>query len=330
VVSNYLNIGTRLPVEYITRRAAILAKVDSGKTYNAGVIEEQFAKKGLPFVVIDPMGAHWGIRSKYSILIIGGSHGDIELEVGDGRYIAQLIVAQNLSCIIDINEWPKDQQQQFAAEFGDELFALHKLTPTPRHLFWEEADIFAPQQTRPVSLPILDTLVRRGRQFGLGSTMITQRPAVLNKDVLTQVDIYFFMNMIAEQDIKVVAELIKASNATKEERQSYIEQIMKFNKGQALLFSPSWLRKIKIFQGKLKESYHAGATPVYGETLKIPPLLSYETMHIKNALNKLAGNTIENQQSDFKLPIWSAETIKPMLPVMLICGAIIIGVVASI
>jgi hypothetical protein len=307
-----------------------LAKVDSGKTYNAGVIEEQLAKKGMPFVVIDPMGAHWGIRTKYPILIFGGSHGDIELQVGDGRYIAQLVVAQNLSCILDINEWPKEHQQQFAAEFGDELFLLHKQHPTPRHLFWEEADIFAPQKTKAVSLPVLDTLVRRGRQFGLGSTMITQRPAVLNKDVLTQVDIYFFMNIIAEQDIKVVAELLKASNTTKDERKELIEQVMKFEKGQALLFSPSWLRKHKIFQGKKKESYHAGATPVYGETLKIPPLLSYETKHIKNALNLLAGNKIEAETKPYKLPEWNAETIKPMLPIIVIAGGIIIGVLAML
>jgi uncharacterized protein len=290
MVGKYLNIGTRLPDEYITRRAVIIAKVDSGKTYTAGVIEEQFAKKGLPFIVMDPMGAHWGIRSKYPVLIVGGSHGDIELQSGDGRYIARLIVAQNLSCICDINEFSKENQQQFAADFGDELFLLHKISSSPRHVFWEEADIFAPQKTRAVSLPVLDTLVRRGRQFGIGSTMITQRPAVLNKDVLTQADIYFFLNLIAEQDIKVVAELIKASNATKEERVTYIEQIMKFEKGEMLLFSPSWLKKIKVFQGKKKETYHAGQTPVYGVIQKIPPLLNYETKHIKNALNKLAGS----------------------------------------
>ena len=34
----------------------------------------------------------------------------------------------------------------------------------------------------------MEDLVRRGRARGLGITLITQRPAVLNKDVLTQVD----------------------------------------------------------------------------------------------------------------------------------------------
>lgn len=320
----FLNIGTRLPEEYITRRCAILAKVDSGKTYTAGKIQEQMAKKGLPFVVIDPMGAHWGIRTKYPVLILGGAHGDLELQPGDGRYIAGLVVAQNLTCILDINEFSKDNQQRFAADFGDELFLLHKKTSSPRHLFWEEADIFAPQRGTAVSLQVLDTLVRRGRQFGLGSTLITQRPAVLNKDVLTQADIYLFLNIIEEGAIKVVKDLL--SVVSKEERKMYIDSMKAFKKGEMLLYSPAWLQKIKIFQGAKKETYHAGATPVYGETQKIPTLLKYETMHIKNALNKLAGNEEECNSR----PIIEEKDLKALKPVIFISAAIIAVTMAMI
>jgi len=285
---DYISIGTRIPNELVTRRQAILAKVDSGKTYLAGVEQEEFAKLGLPFVVVDPMGAHWGIRTKYPILIMGGAHGDLTLLPADGRYIARLVVAQNLSIILDINEFTKADQQYFASEFGDEMFLLHKKTSTPRHIFWEEADIFAPQKGTALSLPVLDTLVRRGRQFGLGSTLITQRPAVLNKDVLTQSDLYMFLNIIEEGAIKVVEDLLAV--VSKEDKKSFIRQMMQFKKGEALLFSPSWLHTVKVFQGRKKRSYHAGATPAYGETQKIPPLLKYETTHIKIALNLIAGN----------------------------------------
>jgi hypothetical protein len=319
--SRYLSIGTRIPEEYLTRRAAILAKVDSGKTYMAGKIEEQLAKKGLPFVVMDPMGAHWGIRTKYPILIFGGKHGDIEIEPGDGRYIAQVVVQHNLTCIVDINEFSKEEQQQFAADFGDELFLLHKISSSPRHVFWEEADIFAPQKTKAVSLPVLDTLVRRGRQFGIGTTMITQRPAVLNKDVLTQVDVYFFMNMIAEQDTKVIDDLLKIYN--KQQRRDLLDEVINFNKGQALLYSPSWLKITKTFQGSKKESYHAGQTPVYGETLKIPPLLNYETSHIKTALNIITGAKTERDHYR------DSESIKGKLTLIvgISVGALLIAVV---
>lgn len=317
----YFSIGTRLPKEYITRRSAILAKVDSGKTYLAGVIEEEHARFGMPFVVVDPMGAHWGIREKYPVLIMGGDHGDLELLPSDGKYIARLVVETNISVILDINQWSKQDQQHFAAEFGNELFLLHKISSSPRHVFWEEADIFAPQKTRVESLPVLDTLVRRGRQFGIGSTLITQRPAVLNKDVLTQVDIYFFMNMIAEQDIKVISELLKASNSTKEERANYINRIMKFEKGEALIFSPSWLKQVKIFKGRKKHCYHAGQTPVYGIPMRIPPILNYETYHIKNALNRIAGNG-----DTFQINIDKSQEGKIVFLTVLAVGALLIAI----
>lgn len=320
---SYLNIGTRIPEEYITRRCAILAKVDSGKTYTAGKIQEQMAKKGLPFVVIDPMGAHWGIRTKFPILIMGGIHGDLELQPGDGRYIARLVVAQNLSIILDINEFSKSDQQFFASEFGDELFLLHKQTSSPRHIFWEEADIFAPQKTTAVSLQVLDTLVRRGRQFGLGSTLITQRPAVLNKDVLTQSDIYLFLNIIEDGAVKVVQNLL--SVVSKDERNLYINQMKSFKKGEMLLYSPSWLESIRTFKGAKKETYHAGQTPEYGVIQKIPTLLKYETLHIKNALNKIAGGEEQSLR-----PIIDDDGLNKLKPAIIVAAGIIVTFMAII
>src|SRR3972149_944330 len=52
-----------LPPEVLTHTMAILAKKGAGKTYTAGVIAEEFAKAGLPFVVLDPVGVHYGIRA---------------------------------------------------------------------------------------------------------------------------------------------------------------------------------------------------------------------------------------------------------------------------
>lgn len=310
-------IGTQIPSDYITKRIAILAKVDAGKTYTAGVIQEEFAKNNMPFVVVDPMGAHWGIREKFSVLIMGGMHGDLELQPGDGRYIARMIVAQNVSIILDVSEFTQDEQCEFAADFGDELFLLHKKSSSPRHIFWEEADIFAPQRTKAVSLPVLDTLVRRGRQFGIGSTVITQRPAVLNKNILTQMDCYFFLNIVGQQDLKTVKELLQTAHLNKDEIKDYIEQMIQFQKGQALIFSPGWLNTIKIYQGRLKESYHAGQTPVYGVTMQIPPLLKYNCDTIKQILNEAVTG-----EKETSINISGTTTII----VGIIVSAILIGV----
>lgn len=52
-----------LPADFITQTAGILAVRGSGKTNLAAVIAEEMAAARLPFVVVDPVGAWWGLRS---------------------------------------------------------------------------------------------------------------------------------------------------------------------------------------------------------------------------------------------------------------------------
>ncbi len=283
-----LNIGTKISGDYVSKVACILAKRDSGKTYTAGVIEEQMFINRLPFVVIDPMNAHWGIRSKFPITIFGGPKADIDITSNDGAPIAKLIVSQNLSGIIDVSDWSFEDMQLFVTEFGDKLYELNT---TPRHLIVEEADIFAPQRpdsNSKVSLRALDTIVRRGRQRGLGVTLITQRPAVLNKNVLTQSDVFFFMNVVAEQDIKVVGELLNLSGLDRDTKKEHIAKIMKYKQGECMLFSPSWLRRIESFKVSKRQAHHAGATVGMGkkEEVKLVPVI---IDHIVKALNTEGG-----------------------------------------
>ncbi len=279
-----LNIGVKIPGDYVSKVAAILAKRDSGKTYTAGVIEEQLFTERLPFVVIDPMNAHWGIRSKYPITIFGGSKADIEILPSDGDKIASLIVNQNLTAIIDVSDWPFEDMQGFATDFFNKLYTLNT---TPRHIIVEEADIFAPQRPNAESkesLKALDTIVRRGRQRGLGATVITQRPAVLNKNILTQADLFFFMNMAAEQDIKVINELLNLSGMDKQEKKDTIAKIMKFNQGDCMLFSPSWLKRIEVFKVNKKKTHHAGATVSIGKKkeVKLVPVILDHLIQVLN------------------------------------------------
>ena len=50
-----LHLGTiNLPPDTITKCINILAKRGAGKSYLAGVLEEELAKNDYPFVIIDP------------------------------------------------------------------------------------------------------------------------------------------------------------------------------------------------------------------------------------------------------------------------------------
>lgn len=270
-MSEQLRIGEKVsvPAGYITKVISILAMRGAGKTYAAGVLSEELLdyilnnkNNNANLVVIDPVGAHWGLRSHFPIHIIGGDHADIDIDLDSGKLFAEMVDKFKLNIILDVSHYQQDDMCLFIADF---LLRLYQLTKTPTHIIIEEADVFAPQRMtskgQKMSLAAVDTVVRRGRGKGIGVTMITQRPAVLNKNVLTQSDAAFIMNMTGETDLKTVREYLGSAGASRTEIANYIEKIMKFKKGQGLLFSPSWLKKIETVNIRERVSFHGGAEP---------------------------------------------------------------------
>lgn len=99
-----------LPAEAVTQTFAILAKRGVGKTYTALVIVEELLKASLRVVVADPVGVCWGLRAGADgrsaglpIIIFGGDHGDIPLEPSAGGMIADLIVDEEFSAVLDMS-----------------------------------------------------------------------------------------------------------------------------------------------------------------------------------------------------------------------------------
>jgi hypothetical protein len=189
--------GFDLDVDYVAGGTfALLAKKGAGKTYTGRVMAEELWRARVPFVAIDPMGAWWGLRSSADgttggipVAIFGGEHGDAPLERTGGALMADLVVDERLSMILDLKGLgSRAAERQFAHDFLDRLYRRNRELV---HLFVDEADLFAPQKPQAGDqqlLGVTENIVRRGRNAGIGITLITQRPAVLNKDVLTQVD----------------------------------------------------------------------------------------------------------------------------------------------
>jgi DNA helicase HerA-like ATPase len=181
-----------LPAEAVTETFAILAKRGAGKTYTSAVIVEEMLKANLPVVVADPVGVWWGLRSSADgqreglpIVIMGGDHGDMPLDVSSGELIADVIVEEGLSVVLDLSHFRKGEQTRFMTDFAERLYHKNR---QPLHLVLDEADAFAPQ--RPMKgqerlLGAIEDLVRRGRARGIGVTLVTQRAAVLNNSKMT-------------------------------------------------------------------------------------------------------------------------------------------------
>ena len=55
--------GLALPSDAVTQTFGILAVRGAGKSNTGAVMAEEMARARLPFVVVDPVGSWWGLRS---------------------------------------------------------------------------------------------------------------------------------------------------------------------------------------------------------------------------------------------------------------------------
>jgi len=210
--------GLSIPAEqFITSATALIGKRGAGKSGGVKVIEEELFRVGLPFITLDPVGVHWGIRSSYDgngvglpVLVIGGEHGDIRLDRRAGAETARAILDANVSCVIDFSEEPKSAYREFVRDFAREVYAKKA---SPRVIIIEEAPELVPQKFRPDMTEVkeaVERLVSRGRNKGLGVVLVSQRAATIDKDVLTQIDNLFVGRLLSPQDRKALGEWVEA------------------------------------------------------------------------------------------------------------------------
>lgn len=151
-----------------------------------------------------------GRRAGFEFIIFGGAHGDLPLTEGAGALIGDACSGMAESAIIDLSGiGTKAGERRFMLAFLTQLY--RKAAGEPVHLIIDEADMFAPQVIRdrdqePAKLlGMMETIVRRGRIKGFIPWLITQRPQVVNKDVLSQADALIAMKMTAKQDRDALA-----------------------------------------------------------------------------------------------------------------------------
>lgn len=294
-----------LPLESITQTFAILAKRRVGKTYTASVMAEEFVAHNLPFAVLDPTGAWWGLRSSADgkseglpVTIIGGAHGDVPLEPTAGRVIADLVAEQPGFYVIDLSQTNSNaEQDKFACDFAERLYRKKEAHRSPLMLFVDEADAFIPQRPLPDQhrmLGAFEALVRRGGIRGIGITLITQRPAVVNKNVLTQTEVLILLQMTAPQDQDAIEDWVRR-NATEEERKNVMRTMASLQKGDAWIWSPAWLRLCKLAHIRERNTFNSSATPEVGAKVLLPQKMA--TVDLEKLSAEIKG-TIERAKAN--------------------------------
>ena len=314
-VSDDLVLGSDL----VVATAGIFATKGMGKSYLAQVIAEEMLAHRQVIVVIDPTDVWSGLRSSadgksdgYPILVIGGDHGDLKLEPepGAGTRLAEAIVAERFSCVICTDGLDDTRAIRYVREV---LETIYRKNREPIHVFVDECDMFAPQQPKEEEdyrcIRAMSHVVRRGRKKGIGTTLITQRPAELNASVRTMVEMLFVLGMLHNLDIDAVEKWLRlrkkkrGNNAAFALQEEMIDSLDTLQRGDAWVWAPR-LKIHRRFRAREKRTFDSGATPKPGQKArKAKKLAAVDIARLGVVIAEAAQRLKDNDPKELKAEV---------------------------
>lgn len=263
-----------LPIPDVALRdcGAILGRRGAGKSNTGRVMLEHELELGHRCGVIDPKGDWWGLRlrpdgkraSSFKIIIFGGEHADIQIRDDMGKAIGAIVAGAADSFIIDLSSFSGAGQVRFMSAFAEAFFMGNR---QPVTLFVDEADQLAPQRVTGEYATLLnrmEKLIRQGRQRGIFMWMLTQRPAVINKNLLSQAECLIAMKVTTPHDREALRGWMDAHDP--EESSKAAAQLAKLEVGEAIAWVPTadFLQRVRFPRHK---TFDSGRTPQHGETV---------------------------------------------------------------
>lgn len=252
----HLAKGLDLPLETaVTQKYCFAGRSGSGKTYGATKLAELMLDAGAQVVVIDLVGVWYGLRvgadggEGIPVPVLGGQHGDVELDEHGGAIVADLVVDQGLSVVLDVSSLETDtSMRRFVRAFVERFYDRKKQARSPVHIFFEEAQELVPQKASGEISHLVNAmqrLIKIGRNFGIGVTLITQRPQAVSKEVLNQTEAVFVGQMNGKHERDAMEDWIVAQDGDTK----LVEELPSLEVGTMFVWSPQWLKrfdKVKI------------------------------------------------------------------------------------
>jgi hypothetical protein len=268
-----------IPPDLLAQTMAVVGKTGSGKTYTAKGLIERLLTDRRRVCILDPTGVWWGLKSLadgkragFPVAVFGGAHADVPIAETSGAALAKIVAEKNLPAVIDLSEMLIGQRHRFATDFAE---ALYRDNRSPLHLVIDEADEFAPQNPLPETRRMLhhfDRIVRRGRVRGFRVMLITQRPAVLHKNVLTQANALIALRLTAPQDRAALQAWVEG-NADAAKAKEVIGSLAGLQRGQGWVWAPE-LGILERAQFPAITTFDSSRTPGDDETLVEPTNLA--------------------------------------------------------
>ncbi|WP_144923058.1 helicase HerA domain-containing protein [Halorubrum salsamenti] len=241
-------------VDVLTGRSFITGKSGSGKSNTASVVIENLLDNGFPVMIVDTDGEYYGLKEEYEILHAGADDEcDIVVSPEHAEKLANLALEQNVPIILDVSGYLEEETaNELLLEVVKQLFAKEKRMKKPFLLVVEECHEYIPEGGgMDETGKMLIKVGKRGRKHGLGIVGISQRPADVKKDFITQCDWLCWHRLTWDNDTKVVGRILGSK---------YASAVEDLGDGEAFLMT-DWDESIRRIQFHRKQTFDAGATP---------------------------------------------------------------------
>ena len=164
-------------------------------------------------------------------------------------------IIKNGKCtLINMKGVPPDVQEVVVARLTKELFDDRKAGKVPPFLMIvEEAHNYCPEKGvgKAVSSSILRTVASEGRKFGMGLCIVSQRPAKVDKNIISQCNTNIILKVTNPNDLKAIIQSVEGLTT-----QTYGE-IQRLPIGVALI-SGSGLQMPVMTEIRTRETSHGG------------------------------------------------------------------------
>ena len=241
-------------VDILTGRGFVTGKSGSGKSNTVSVMLENLLDNNFPVLIVDSDGEYYGLKEEYEVLHVGADDEcDIQVTADHAEKIASLALEENIPIILDVSGYlDDDDADELVLETTRHLFAKEKKLKKPFLVVIEECHEYIPEQSGMGEAgKMLIKIGKRGRKHGLGIVGISQRPADVKKDFITQCDWLVWHRLTWRNDTKVVGRILGSE---------YADAIEEMGDGEGFLVA-DWATDIQRVQFHRKRTFDAGATP---------------------------------------------------------------------
>lgn len=166
---------------------------DKGDDYSLIDIEDAVQK--------EDSTAKWNLLNYLEQLEESGLFSDEPVDPKD-------LVEKGRATIINLKAVEPDTAEMAVYLLAKKLFDLRKRDKVPPFMMvFEEAHNFIPEKGfgQAISNPIMRKIASEGRKFGLGIGVISQRPARIDKNVLSQCNTQFILKVTNPNDLKAIS-----------------------------------------------------------------------------------------------------------------------------